>query len=494
MNIKKTIDKWFTSLLVVRIMAILALGNLGLVLFNLSYIPLRDVWLLGRVRIGNFQFGPIKSEGFYLKFLPNNVSKFIVNYDAIKGIVPNRDTNGYLKQVDKLQSQIDDLNSPEVAKILADLRQRSEEMIDTNPFQLANKTGTLERIKNEMRQHIPNPDNSAKQAFRTFWNQEYLKGKTVEEMNFFNKEIRPLMETNYFRPMGETGDFVDYFGLIDFPFFVIFAIDFLGRTWYISRRYIGVSWIDAMLWRWYDIFLLIPLYRWLRIIPVTVRLNQAKLINLDKIRKQSSQGFVASIAQEITEVVIVEVINQTQNTIRQEQFTKILSQTQTQSIKPEYIDLNEINETAEITKLMVQLIVVQVLPKIRPDVEDLLEYNFEKVFKQLPLHQGLQYFPGVEALETKLIQQVSQQIYQVFLDALNTLIKEDPAFDEILNRLVASFTQTIRSEIQAQQSIEKIQSLLVDLLEEVKINYVKRLSEEDIEKIMEQTRIIRKKQ
>lgn len=49
------------------------------------------------------------------------------------------------------------------------------------------------------------------------------------------------------------------------------------------------------------------------------------------------------------------------------------------------------------------------------------------------------------------------------------------------------------SEIQAQESIKRIESLLVALLEEIKINYVKRLSAEDVEEILEQTRVLRQR-
>ena len=49
------------------------------------------------------------------------------------------------------------------------------------------------------------------------------------------------------------------------------------------------------------------------------------------------------------------------------------------------------------------------------------------------------------------------------------------------------------SEIQAKESIKKIEFLLVALLEEIKVNYVKGLSAEDVEEILEQTRVLRKR-
>lgn len=476
------LEGWFSSILVARLVAILAVFNFFLVLFDLSYIPLRDFWLHGQVRLGYLELGPIKSEGIYLELLPPSLSKFIVQYDVIKGILPYKDTEEYLKTVEELKGRIDNLNSPEVANILSDLRRRSKEMIETNPFQLANKTGALEKIKSRMRRYVVTPDNSAKKSFEKFWTQEHLKGKTVQEIEFFEQKIQPLIETNYYRSIGENGEFIDYFELIDFPFFVIFVIDFLGRTWLISHSYSSVRWKDAIFWRWYDVFLLIPVFRWLRIIPVLVRLNQANLIDLHAIQNQISQGVVATIAEDLTEIVIIRIIGRLQDSIRKGEVTQKLLQYHNQT----YVDINNTNEVAEITKLMAKLMINQVLPKVRPDVEAVLAYNIEKVLKQCSPQ-----LPGGEFLQKKLIEQLVQRLYEGIYNSLDNILEEDPVLDELLERLVKNIRQAIGSEIQAKQSLEKLESLLIDLLEELKINYIQSLSEEDVETILEQTRKMR---
>lgn len=473
-----------------RLVAIAAAINLALIGFDLTYIPLRDFWLQGKVRLGYFKIGPIESEGYEVEVLPEAVTNFLTQYDVIKGIEPYRDTDQYLDRVENLEAAIarTGLDSPATAAILEDLRARSVEIINTNPFELANKTGTLERIKNEMRDRIPNPQNSSKQAFSTFWSQEHLRGQTAEELGFFNEEIAPLFARNYFRPVGENGEFVNYFGLIDFPFFCLFAFDFLLRTWNISRRRAGVSWHDAMLWRWYDIFLLIPIFRWLRVIPVIFRLNEAHLgVNLAPIKKQASQGLVAGIAEDVTEVVVVRVINQVQDSIRQGEIAKLLAQRPTR----EYIDINQTDETSEIAKMLAQITVHKVLPLVRPDLEALLEYNFQKIWHSLPAYQGLKHLPGVEQLERGLTDQLVKQIYQVVYDALNGAVESDPVADKLWGRLVEHFSEAIGTELGAKQSTERLELLLSDLLEEVKINYVERLSDEDVEEILEQTRSLR---
>ena len=471
-----------------RVMASLALVNLLLVLFDLSYIPLRNFWLQGKIQVLGFTLGQIRFPGFTVEIPLPPIAQW---YDPIKGIEPYRDTAVYLKRVDDLENQMlaTGLQSAQVTVILQDLRRRSEEMIDTNPFQLANKTGTLERIKNRMREQVfKNRDASAKESFRVFWSQQYLAANNRERgLGFFNNEIRPLIETNYFRPIAESGEFVNRFWLIDIWFVIPFALEFLARTWFISRRHTGVSWLDAMLWRWYDIFLLLPVFRWLRIIPVTIRLNQAEWLDLDPIQKQISQGFVASIAEDLTEVVVVRVINQVQSSIRDGDITKWLSQ---REVRP-YIDLNNTDEVAALTTIIMQLVVYQVLPKIQPDLEALLQHHLEKALNQSPAYQGLQKVPGMEQLQHELAGRLVKEISQAVYDGINSAMEPDPVGDQLFRRLIEHLSEALGSEIQAKQTLQKIQSLLTDLLEEIKINYVERLSEEDLEEVLEQTRAIR---
>ena len=473
-----------------RVMAILALVNLLLVLFDLTYVPLRDFWLQRKIQIFSFKIGPIESQGFPVPIPIPDITPF---YDLVKGIEPYRDTEQYLRKVDELEKKLINpgLESPEVEVILRDLRLRSEEMIEINPFQVANKTGTLEKIKNKILEHIPNPKDSSKQAFKQFWSRDNLAQDPLEELNFFNDEIRPLIATNYFRPIGENGEFIDLFGLVDFPFFVIFSIEFLARSWFISRRRTGVSWLDAMLWRWYDIFLLLPFARWLRIIPVTIRLDQAKLFDFNRIQKLARQGFVVRIAGEMTEVVGILLINQIQGAIRHGEMTKWLTQ---KEVRP-YIDLNDTDEVAALTSIMVNTTVYQVLPKIKPELEALLQHNLDKVINQSPAYQQLSQLPGLENLQHQLTKRVSQEILQSVYDGLHLALTEDPVGEQLFQQLLDNLKEAIGAEIQSKPTVREIESLIVDFLEEVKVNYVEGLelgySDEDFEELLDQKRAIR---
>jgi hypothetical protein len=440
-------------------MATLALVNLGLVAFDLSYIPWRD---------------------WYLFHLPKLTQWY---GEQFKGIEPHRDTEAYLQTVDRLKRQVTQtgFNSPEAEALLADLRTQSIKMIDENPFALVDKSGTLERIKDRMRQHIG--QESSKQAFTLFWSQEHLNQADWQpEVKFFDAKIRPLIETNYFRHISTTGGFVNQFWQIDIWFVGVFAAELLVRTVYLSRRYRGVSWLDVILWRWYDLLLLIPFWRWLRVIPVTTRLNQAKLVNLEPLRARINHVLVANFAVELTEIVVLRILDQTQNLIRTGNVSRWL-------LKPgshRYIELSGVDEIDVITKRVLSIFVQQVLPQLQPELKVLIQHSLDRVLQQSPLYSSLEHLPGFETLHTQLTERLTVEIVGVAQQAIATSIHDDTG-QQLVRQLIEKLVTSFRTEIQKERTLEELEALLTVLLEEIKINYVQQLGAEDIEKLREQT-------
>ncbi|MBL1209216.1 hypothetical protein [Geminocystis sp. GBBB08] len=485
---------WYSEqLFITRIIAIISVLNLGIVFFDLSYIALRDIWLNGKITLGKIKIASFESQGLTVKIIPKSWREIIIKYDEIKGIIPHRDTQQYLEEVKRLEKSINQntLNSEETAKILQNLREMSANMISQDPFRIANKSGTLEMIKNRMREHmqpyIDNPRDSSTVAITSFWTKNHLKKNNIErQLNFFNQKIKPLIRTNYFRPIGENGEFVDYFGLIDFPFILIIFSDFIIRCIAISIRYQGVKFQDAILWRWYDLIFLLPTFRWLRIIPVIIRLDEAELLDSKRIKKQLSQGFVAQIAGDITQIVILRIVNQIQKTIKQGEIEKILFNEETK----EYIDLSGSNETVEIIKLLINLVAYEMLPEIRPEVEILLTYIFEKTIIESPIYQNIEHLPGLKTFPQNISNKLATQSYQIFLNTINNMLKEDPIFQQHIEKIIEKSSKIMNLRPNTRYEINKIEELLVIFLEEVKVNYIQQLSHEDIETLMDETRAI----
>jgi hypothetical protein len=212
-------------------------------------------------------------------------------------------------------------------------------------------------------------------------------------------------------------------------------------------------------------------------------LHQAKLVDLDFVIAQINRGFVANFAEDLTEVVVIRVINQVQGSIQRGEVTRWLFRSPSAR---GYIDLNNVNEVEAIATLLVKMVVYDVLPKIQPDLEAILRHSIESGLRQLPIYQGLQQVPGVRDLPTQLADQVVANVTQTAYQALVAAL-EDPVGARLSGQLVQHFAEALGSEVQNQQNLHKIQGLLFDLLEEVKVNYIQKLSEEDIEGVLDQT-------
>lgn len=433
-----------------KAMALLACIDLLLVLFDYSYLPLRN---------------------FYFREAPTLVKL----YDPVKAIEPHRDTQRYLDTVDQLQQDLiqGGLQDPQVDSLLLELQAQSVAMIEEDPFAIANKSGTLEKIKNRMRRHLQN--DSAKQAFRTFWSQNYLEANNwTQQLQFFNQEIRPLMETNYFRPIGESGEPLNYFILIDLVFISIFGLEFLARSYMISRRHPRTSWLDGMLWRWYDLLLLIPFWRWLRVIPVALRLQQVGWFDYTRIQAQVNRNLAENLAGELTEMVVVRTIGLAQGSLEQGAIAKWLAQ------PSQTVEINDINEIAVILERLIKITLYQVYPKIQPDIDALISHSMENVLNQLPLYKSLQYMPGVQTLPADIARPVAHQLSQGIYEALTQAL-EDPSGGEIFNQLSQHFVDALQSELQDKQTIQDVQILLIDFLEELKLTFVRRAETEAVD-------------
>jgi len=490
-------------------MAIVASVNLVLVLFDLTYVPLRNFWLLGNIEFLFWSIPiplppapPFCHPGENLT--PDRATFITQCYDWVKGIEPHRDTENYLNTVNQLEQQVKEggfnsLKSPPAKATLKELEQLSTEMIATNPFELAGKSGTLEKIKNLMRDHMRHEipkvggKRSATDSFKLFWSSDYLNASNWQrETTWFNTNIRPLMQTNYFRTISENGDFINRFWILDAPFWTLFVLEFLGRTYYLSRRYTGISWLGAMTWRWYDIPLIIPFglvfhhWAWLRAISVAVRLDQAELVDMKQVRAQARQGFVGSIAEEVTETVVMQVLDQVQGAIRRGDIAQSL-------LRPragEWVAVNNVDELAEMASLMTRVTVYQVLPKVQPELEALLRHSVDYALSQSPAYQTLKTIPGVGNLPTQLTEQLITEVIQAAYKTLTTML-EDAEGAALTKRLIEKFTQTLGTEVQQQNVVQELQSLLSDYLEELKLSYIKQSTEVSAEAILEETRQLR---
>ena len=467
-----------------RLMALVVLVNVGWVFFDLTYVRWRDL---------------------YVRYLPA-VTQW---YDPMKGIEDHRVTAGYLSKVDKLESLLTprnpttqtegdldssaasesssvpevmpaSLRSPEVQTLLEGLRAQSVEMIEDNPFQLSERLGAFERTKNRIRERMDLE--SSKEAFQAFWTVDHLqKQGWKEELDFFNSQIRPQFNLNFYRHIDESGQFVEQFWRFDRWFVAVFAIDFLVRTWRISRRYRNVRWRDAFFWRWYDIPLLLPFWRWLRVIPLSVRWSEARFVNVSPLRLQLVRGVSAYLANEMTELVVIRVIDRTQSAIRSGEISSRL----VANPERQFIDVDGIDTTSAIVEEALGISLFNVWPQIQPDIEALLAHTIASAYSDSVAYRSLQGVPGLGQIPNRLASQIAHQL-SAGLHAMAVGAMEDDEGKELYERLMDSIRRSLSKELGEASSLDRLQERLADLLEEVKLNYVQTMEEEDVETLMQE--------
>lgn len=77
--------------------------------------------------------------------------------------------------------------------------------------------------------------------------------------------------------------------------------------------------------------------------------------------------------------------------------------------------------------------------------------------------------------------------YERILTTLQSFLEQDKEFDRLLENLLTKLTMELNVELNQQHHLEDIEELLIDFLEEFKINYLQKLSEADIERILGNT-------
>ncbi|MBE9179151.1 hypothetical protein IQ268_11325 [Oculatella sp. LEGE 06141] len=448
-----SINRWYQ-----RLIALLALLNLLLVFFDVSYVFWRD---------------------FYLKYAPEVVEL----YDPFKAIRPHPETVYYLDRVDALEAEVfqTGLESSQTDVLLADLRTLSQRLVDENPFAAANKSRSLAKIEREISDRVNTI--YSREGFNTFWSADYLGAAGwQQELTFFNQELRPLIAANYYRNVDGFGHFINRFWRIDLPFVLIFALDILGRTYAISRRRPDLNWLEALLRRWWDWFLVIPVWRWLRLIPVTLRLYKSELLDLSPVQSQLNHDVAVGFAQELTEMVGIQMIDQMQTFIQRGSLAEWLFHPE--SRRP-YVQVNNTNEMQAIATRLLNVSVYDVVPQIQPDIQALIHHSLNQTLSQSPVYQQLKHLPGVGQIPAQLTERLARDLsHAAYGSVVNAL--EDPVGAELTTQLSANFRQVLEAELKKSHNIQQIQDWLVDLLEEIKINYVRTIAEGGMEKVVEE--------
>jgi hypothetical protein len=291
----------------------LALINLHLIVFDLTYLMLRP---------------------YYATY----ASVIVRVYDPVKGIRPHPLTEEMLDAVSETSRLLElDPRSPGLAVRARRLRTLSLEILQTDPFRRAGQESTLEVFERVIREGVAETEGEVRfgldwpQAVRDFWSIE--PDLLERSLRGFDAVVRPMMSRNYFREIDFHGRLVDYFWLIDLPFLSLFLSEFLVR-WYLAiRRRTYARWFFFPFFNWYDLIGLIPytqfrIFRLFRIASIYMRLRRSELSRVGRDALSRAVAYVSNIiAEEISDVVALRILSETQEEIREGTHVRILNET-----------------------------------------------------------------------------------------------------------------------------------------------------------------------
>lgn len=450
-----------------RIIATIALINLGLVFFDLSYISLRPVYR---------QYLPIVADV----------------YDPVKGIVNHPQTEAYQVQVDALSQQLAAPNPQplQVETSLANLRGLSQQLMTERVFTTPNGDDSLATLQQALQERTG--QRSAQAAFDQFWSADYLSERGWQpELTFWNSRIRPFFEANYYRKITALGVPVDYFWLIDLPFLLLFAVDIVNRIRASYRHNPHLSWVEAALRRWYDLPLLLPFWRWMRVIPVALRLYQVDMLNLEPVRAEAQRDVVVTVGADIAGIAGIEIIEQMQNSIRDGELLDWASWIDPNIDTSSEVDIVAEEEITAIANRLYTVGVQDILPQVQPDIEDLVQHSIAKTLEQLPGYPKTSYLPGLEQLSAQVKQGLSHTLAHGLYRTIASSLA-DPRGEEITARLQHNLREAVAQALTQHNTRQDIEQRLVSALEKFKLNYVKALAEAGGEKLADRTELLRK--
>ncbi len=465
-----------------RFVAIWATLNLLWVVFDISYVPLRSFWLQR-----NLYPLPAVPLSVPLTFLPD-VTPWV---DPIKGIEPHRETVAYVAAFTDLDQAMASHRpgqtlSPAQIKLLRDQVRLTGEMIETNPFLGSGGSGTLERLKNRLRDRAGQP--SARQATAILLGPAWLASRSWDqERQFWRERILPLVETNYWRSIDENGQPTDKFWRYDLLLFQsVFLLDIAVRTVRLRRRLPGLSWNQALLRRWIDLPLLLPFGRFLRLLPVVERLQTSGLINLEPLRAVISRWVVALLAVELFEVLVLQILDGLQQIIRSGRWPARLRGLRSH----QSVLASDSQELVELLRIWAPLLLVQVAPRLAPELQGVLGHALQQTLEMGVVPGPLRRLQPLLRMEQGLSRQLAAGMVDSLLDlSRNTgerLGRRDDQQLDLLRLCLDRFWEELAAALESGSTLPRSQELLCAVLEDLKSSYVSQVNRASIDVLIDE--------
>ncbi|ABX08445.1 hypothetical protein [Prochlorococcus marinus] len=446
-----------------KAIAILAMANISWVIFDINYIPLRSFLIQPKLIV-------LKSN---LIKVPNN--KFINPikiYDRAKGIKPHANSQEYIESFNQLSELISRLgiNNTKTMSALGKHSLLSVEFLkEMEVNSIPHNRKNLLAINNRLRQK--SSEINRINAINKLFSVTYLEKVNWEnEKLFWEGQIINRLRSNYSYRFDSNGNQISNSWKIDLPFQLIFLIDVIFKTYNLKRKFKGITLRDAFLKSWLDIPLFLPVFRILRIVPVTAKLSNAKLIQLEPIRAVISQWIVALLAIEIFEVLTLRIIDSFQVIIKSPNLaSKVRGLRSHQSINKD-----KANNLSDFLRLWIPLLLQKVGPNLRPQIIALLNHSLQKSMKSSSLPIAFKGSPLIGKAESAISLQLALGMTDAILDlsknTANKISEKDLTLNKLSVDVVDRFWEELAYLLENEVIRRQSQELITSFLEELKIS------------------------
>lgn len=431
-------------------MVYLAVINVGLILFDLTYLWMRPLY---------FRYTPVVAEV----------------YDPVKGIEPHPLTERLLEQAAELDALLERAPSPlpedaaalpapldsELPAHLDALSRTTTRVLTENPFERSGQTAELRILERHLVESLGlAPATAARLGPATlaqrFWS--WAPAELPDRLALFQRELRPLLEVNFYREYGLDGRLEDHFWLLDLPFLLIFATEFFARWGLALWRRTHSRWYLFPLLHWYDLLGIVPstqfrVFRLFRIASIYVRLRRSEAISIgDDLVSRGVERFADVISEEITDLVALRILELAQQEIRAGALSRITRST----LLPRRDEVRG--------QIVERISEVLADPDLHQRTGSFLRANLDRAVESSP---ALGRVPLPDAALRPLVRAVGEAVYDSVVHTLTATLRSDEgraALDALVDEVMDSFAGELgRGEVEA-----LIEQTVIDLLEEMK--------------------------
>lgn len=421
-------------------MVYLAVINLTLICFDLTYFWLRPM---------------------YLRTVPV-VTRM---YDPVKGVEPDPLTERYLELIGMLAAQREPGGAPTQQDArLAELRELSLRMLGDNPFERSGQERSLIRVVVGMRRELEREGDptafglSPGEVMNRFWSPPLGSDRLTRRLAYFERRLAPRLRANFYRHYDLDGELTDRFWMLDLPFLAVFVVEFFGR-WILSvRRTAHARWFLFPILNWYDLLGIVPVkglrvFRLFRIASIYMRLQRSELSAVgDDVVSRTVKYFATIISEEISDLVALRILTETQEEIKEGTHRRII-----RSVAAAHREALAAQLASQARELLAS-------DRARGQARDFLDSNLERAVDSAA---ALRRLPLPDAVLRPLVTAIGQAVFEAIADTLAATLASDEG-QEAMRAMIAEAVDGLVLEITEGELEELVREISLQVLEHMK--------------------------